>query len=103
MKRRHLGERREGKLRLALGPPLPGESSEQLDRIGERDRRRAEEGLVAVMGEGGKISYKHIDDLVRQDMYFVTAAEQVEVGWFKERLERRRKGEGPPPIPHHLG
>ena len=54
------------------------------------------------MGEGGKISYKRIDDLVRQDMYFVTAAEQVEVEWFKERLERRRKGECPPPIPHHL-
>jgi hypothetical protein len=101
MKRRRLGERREGKLRIALGPPLPGESSEQLDRIGERDRRRAEEGLMALVGEGGKISYKHIDDSVRQDMYFVTAAEQVE--WFKERLERRRKGAGPPPIPHHLG
>ena len=58
---------------------------------------------MALMGKGGKISYKHIDDLVRQDMYFVTTARQVEVGWLKERLERRRKGEGPPPIPRHLG
>jgi hypothetical protein len=64
MERRQLRERREGKLhRRALGRPLPGESSEQLDRIGERDRRRAEQGLVAVGGRGGAIYYEHIEDL----------------------------------------
>jgi hypothetical protein len=41
MERRQLRERRAGKLRRALGLPLPGESVEQLDRIGEQDRRRA--------------------------------------------------------------
>ena len=41
MERRQLRERREGKLRAALGIPLPGESVEQLDRIGAQDRRRA--------------------------------------------------------------
>jgi hypothetical protein len=40
---------------------LPGKSSEQLDRIGEQDRRRAEQGLVPLMGEGGTIYYKHIE------------------------------------------
>ena len=39
-----------------MGVRLPGKSSEQLDRIAEKDRRRAEQGLVPLMGEGGKIS-----------------------------------------------
>jgi hypothetical protein len=43
--------------RRALGFPLAGESSEQLDRIGERDRLRAEQGLVAVVDRGGAIYY----------------------------------------------
>jgi hypothetical protein len=68
MERKRLSENRQGKLRRALGVPLPGESSEQLDRVGEQDRRRAEQGLVPLMGEGGKIFYKHIDDLDRLDM-----------------------------------
>ena len=101
MERTQLRERREGKLRRALGPPLPGESVEQLDRIG--NRLRAEQGLVAVVGESGRISYKHIDDLSSLDMHFRTAAEWVQVGWLKERIERRRRGAGSPPIPQHLG
>lgn len=63
--RSQLRQRRQGKLRRALGVPLPGESVEQLDRIGERDVIRAEQGLVAVMDDGGFISYKPIDDLGR--------------------------------------
>src|SRR5829696_3174038 len=102
MERRKLRERREGKLRRALGRPLPGESSEQLDRIGGLDRSRAEQGLVSIK-EGGRISYKHIDDLSPLDMRFVTAAERVEVGWLKERVERRKRGASAPPIPPHLG
>jgi hypothetical protein len=39
--REQLWQRREGKLRKALGVPLAGETAEQLDRIGERDRLRA--------------------------------------------------------------
>jgi hypothetical protein len=42
MERTKLKERSEGRLRRALGMPLPGESKEQLDRIGEDDQRRAE-------------------------------------------------------------
>jgi hypothetical protein len=103
MERRQLRERRVGKLRSALGVPLPGESAQQLDRIGEQDRLRAERGLVSIKGEGGKISYKHIDDLSSLDMRFRIAAERVMVEWLKERVQRRREGLGSPPMPHHLG
>ena len=54
------------------------------------------------MGEGGKIYYKHIDDLGRLDMNSRTAAERVTVEWLKERVERRRWGAEAPPIPTHL-
>ena len=103
MERTQLRERCQGKLRRALGTPLVGDSVEQLDRIGDQDRLRAEQGLVAGVGEGGRISYKHIDDLSSLDMRFRTAAERVKVGWLKERIEHRRKGPHAPPIPHHLG
>jgi hypothetical protein len=103
MERRQLRERRQGKLRRALGLPLPGESVEQLDRLGDQDRLRAEQGLVAVVGEGRRISYKHIDDLSSLDVRLRTAAERVQVGWLKERIEHRRNGAHSPPIPHHLG
>src|SRR5215208_841230 len=101
MERKRLRERRDGKLRRALGRPLPGESVEQLNRIGEHDRRRAEQRLVAIK-EGGKISYKHIDDLSPLDMRFVTAAGREEVGWLRERVERRKRGASAPPIPTYL-
>src|SRR5215218_3678198 len=86
---RQLEERREGKLRRALGDPLADETKEQLERIGEGDRIRACQGLVAVVRE---------DD--REDRL---AAEWLEVGWQKQRAERRRKGVGAPPVPKHLG
>ena len=101
--RTKLGERREGKLRRALRFPLSGETKAQLERIAEQDRRRAEQGLVALKGgEGGRISYKHIDDLTPLDMRFIIAAEWVEVGWLKERVERRKQDAEAPPIPTHL-
>jgi hypothetical protein len=102
MERRRLWERREGKLRRALGVALPGESGEGLDQLGEVDQLRAEQGLVPVMGQGGKIFYKHIDDLSRVDMHLRTAAERVEVAWLKERVECSKRGAAPPIIPYHL-
>jgi hypothetical protein len=102
MERTKLRERREGKLRRALGRPLPGESSEQLDCIAKQDMIGAEQGLVSIKGESGRISYKHIDDLSPLDMRFVTAAEREEVGWLKERVERRKRDAEVPPIPVHL-
>jgi hypothetical protein len=103
MERRQLRERREGKLRRALGSPLPGESVEQLERVGALDRRRAEQGLVAVVGRGGTISYRHIDDLGPLDMRARIVAERVVVDWLKERVESRKLGAQAPPVPAHLG
>jgi hypothetical protein len=103
MERRQLWERREGKLRRALGMPLSGESVEGLDLLGEQDQLRAEQGLVAIMGEGGNITYKHLDDLTSLDMHFRTAAERVEVAWLKERVECSKSGALSPALPHHLG
>jgi hypothetical protein len=103
MERRQLWERHEGKLRRALGVALPDESVEVLDRLGEEDQLRAEQGLVPVMGEGGRIFYKHIDDLSKYDMRFRIAAERVEVAWLKERVALRKKGAASPTIPYHLG
>jgi len=93
---RQLQERRHGKLRRALGVPLPGASVEELDRLGEEDRRRAEAGLVAVLGKNGEIFYKHIDDLTIYDMRARIAAERVQIAFLKERIERQ-KGESSPP------
>ena len=89
-------------LGAALGRPLPGETVEQLERIGELDRRRAEQGLVAIVDWGGRISYKHVDDLGRLDMNARTAAERLTVDWLKERVESRKQGTEAPPIPTHL-
>ena len=102
MERRRLGERRQGSLRKALGVALPDESAEELERIGEDDILRAEQGLVPIMGLDGKIFYKHIDDLRPDDIFLRTAAERVEVEWLKERLECRKKGTEAPIIPYHL-
>jgi len=54
LEHRRLDERRAGMLRRALGDPLPGETIEQLERIGERDRHRASHGLVAVVRDDGR-------------------------------------------------
>jgi hypothetical protein len=102
MERAKLWERSEGKLRRALGRPLPGESVEQLDRIGGHDQRKAEQGLMSIKGEGGRISYKHVDAIGLLDMYFSTAAERVVVGWLRERVEGRKRGADAPPILTHL-
>jgi hypothetical protein len=103
LERKQLRQRCEGKLRGTFGTPLQGETVEQLDRIGERDRLRAEQGLVSIKGEGGRISYRHKADLSSLDMRFRIAAERVTAGWLRERKERRRRREESPPIRQHLG
>jgi hypothetical protein len=100
--RTQLAQRRGGHLRKALGIPLAGETTEQLDRIGERDRAMAERGLVPIMGRDDVITHKHIDDLSRLDMQSRTAAERVTAKWLRERVECARKRESAPPIPEHL-
>jgi hypothetical protein len=79
------------------------EGVELLDHIGEQDRRRAEEGLLAIQDAEGGIYFKHIDDLRPQDMDFRTDAEWVKVEWLKARVRLLKEGrEGAPPIPDHL-
>jgi hypothetical protein len=103
LERRRLDERREGKLREALGEPLWGETLDLLERIGEEDRLKAYQGLVAVVGADGRASYRHIDALGRDDMEDRLAAEWLEEGWLKQRAKRRRKGAEALSIPKHLG
>jgi hypothetical protein len=57
---------------------------------------------VPVVGQGGKLFFKHIDDLSRVDMHSRIAAEWVKVAWLKERVKRRKRGAAPPIIPYHL-
>ena len=103
LEHRRLEERREGMLRRALGDPLSDETLEQLERIGEGDRIRACQGLVAVVREDGRASYRYIDALERDDMEDRLAAQWLEEGWLKQRAKRRMKGVGAPTIPKHLG
>jgi hypothetical protein len=102
MERRQLRERCEGKLRRALGVALTGESVKELDRLGEQDQLRAEQGFVPVMGEYGRIFYKHIDDLSTHDMSLRTTAERVEIAWLKDRVERSKRGAASSILPYHL-
>jgi hypothetical protein len=87
--RRMLEARRTGQLAKALVRALPGESPEQLARIGSQDRRRAEEGLVELRSEGGELSYKHVEELHPEDRVDRIRAELARIEWLLERQGRR--------------
>ena len=89
--RRDLANRQEGHLRKLLGAPLPDESPQKLQRLVEEDRLRALEGLVELLGEGGEISYKHIDDLTPEDRSARIRAEGEQIEWLVERDRKRRR------------
>ncbi len=78
--------RKGGQLASLLGEPLPGEPPAALERLASEDRRQAEEGLVALMS-GGKVSYKHIDELSPDDMSARIAANRARTTWLKERRD----------------
>jgi hypothetical protein len=84
--RRELGLRKGGQLARLLGEPLPGEPPAALERLALEDQRQAEEGLVALMS-GGKVSYKHLDELSEKDMPARIAANRLRTAWLKERLD----------------
>jgi len=84
--RRELELRKEGQLAGLLGEPLPGEPPTALKRLASEDRRQAREGLVALMS-GGKVSYKHLDELSPDDMPARIAANRTRTGWLKERQD----------------
>ena len=95
--RRELQLRREGHLAKLLGSALPGETPEELRRIAEEDRLRAEEGLVELMDESGEITYRHIDDLTPGDRSARIRAEGARVEWIAQRRIKRHNppGRGP--------
>jgi hypothetical protein len=101
LERGRLQKHASGALADALGYALPGESSEQLERIAQEDQRRAQRGMVRLkVGQEG--SYKHIDELTREDRQARIAAELAEVKWLNERVKLLKEGAEGPPIPTHL-
>ena len=86
--------RKGGQLASLLGEPLPGEPPAALERLASEDRRQAEERLVALM-RGGKVFYKHIDELSPEDMSARIAANRARSTWLKERGDGwLRRGDG---------
>ena len=83
---RELELRKGGELARLLGEPLPGEPPGALERLASEDRRQAEEGLVALMS-GGKVSYKHLEELCPEDMASRGAANRARTTWLKERRD----------------
>ena len=86
--RREVQMRREGHLARILAPAMPGESPEELRRLAEEDRLRAEEALVELMDEGGQITYKHIDELAPADQQARTRAEGKRIECITQRQAR---------------
>jgi hypothetical protein len=56
--------------------------------LASEDRRQAEEGLVALMGDG-EVFYKHLEELSEGDMPTRIAATRLRTAWLKERQEDR--------------
>ena len=83
---RELELRKDGQLAKQLGEPLPGEPPVALRRLASEDQRQAEEGLVALMS-GGKVFYKHLDELSPQEMPARSAANRARTTWLKERRD----------------
>ena len=90
MERGRLQKHAQGKLAAALGHALPGESQEELQRIALEDQRLAQQGMVKLK-VGESVSYKHIDELSREDREARIAAEMEEVEWLKRRLELHKE------------
>jgi len=88
VERRELEQRRNGHLGRALVRALPGESQEELERIAEEDRRKAEQGLVELRS-GDEVWYKHIDEITRDDRPARIESENARAVWIQERLRRQ--------------
>src|SRR5919202_4523561 len=79
--------RKGGQLARLLGQALPGEPPAALERLALEDQRQAEEGLVALMS-GGKVTYKHLEELSEKDRPARIAANRLRTTWLKERQDR---------------
>ena len=89
--KRELEMRQEGHLAKVLDGPLPDESPQELERLAEEDRLRAQEGLVELKSVNGEIFYKHFDCLTPQDRGARIRAEGERVAWIIERQRKRRR------------
>jgi signal transduction histidine kinase len=88
--RKDLRNRRSGLLARLLGSPLPDESLDDVARLAEEDRLRAEAGLVELRDPHGEgVTYKPLEDLTREDRHARVAAEGARASWLKERHEKR--------------
>lgn len=83
---KELEDRRNGKLAKVLGPAMPGESQEEIDRVAREDREKAEEGLVELR-DGDEVWYKHIDELGREDRQPRIEAQRKRLEWIQGRLK----------------
>jgi hypothetical protein len=83
---REMELRKGGQLARLLGEPLPGEPPAALEQLALEDQKQAQEGLVALMS-GGKVSYKHLDELSEKDMPARIAANRLRTTWLKERQD----------------
>lgn len=84
VERKELEDRRNGELAKVLGPALPGESQEEIDRLAREDRETAERGLVWLQ-DGDEIWSKHIDELTREDRLARIEAQRVRLDWVQSR------------------
>lgn len=80
----------DGRLARALGPALPGESQEELDRLVEEDVRLAGEGLVELR-RGEEVWYRHVEELTREERPAMIEAEMSWQRWLKGRVEKVKK------------
>lgn len=78
--------RRNGQLSEQLGEAQPGEPEEVLRQLVRQDVEQAERGLLTLM-IGEKTTYKHIDELTREDMPARIAANSLRTNWLKERRD----------------
>ena len=87
--KRELVMRREGHLAKILDGPLPDESPQELERLAQEDRLKAQEGLVELKSQNGEIIYKPFDDLTLQDGSARIRAEGERVAWIVKRQKKR--------------
>ena len=81
-------QRKNGYLARALGRAIPGESAEELERLAEEDRHRAEEGLIELR-DSDEVWYKPLDKITREDRQARIEAENARTAWLKARLDRQ--------------
>lgn len=79
-----IARRAAGSLRRAIGPPLPGEAPEELERIATEDAARR--GLVPLRREG-MVRRKHMDELTLEDASALEEADRVTRLWLKGRRD----------------